>query len=171
MLKIIKRKYLRNRTERNIRTRDLSRINEPLKKLGFIVDESDFMDFEELYNFSWLLNIQRKDIRIFSFLETKMKQPTLRQNQVYHKDFTWKGEIINRNAIEFLDYPFDVMIGFYKGQNEFLDLMMSASKSKFKVGLAGADPRLFDLIIKVETGDMDNFRFELKKFMQILNKI
>lgn len=171
MLKLIKRRYIQSKTERNIRSRDLSKINEPLHKLGFIVDEREFIDFEELYAFSRLLDIQRKDIRIFSFLETKLKQPTLRQNQVYHKDFTWQGEITNKNAIEFLDYPFDVMIGYYKGSNEFLNLMMSASRSKFKVGLADADPRLFDLIIKVQTSDMNNFRLELKRYMQILNKI
>ena len=171
MIKRLKRKNIRAKTERNIRSRDLSKINEPLTRLGFLVNESDFIDFEELYEFSSLLNIQRKDVKIFSFLETKMKLPSLRQNQVYHKDFSWKGEIISKNALEFLDFPFDVLIGYYGSSNEFLDLMVSASNAKFKVGLANADVRLFDLIIKIDIHDLEKFKFELKKFLRILNKI
>ena len=131
MFKKLKQRSIKNKIERNIRLRDMSKVNEPLRQLGILVDEGDFIDFEELYDFSALLDIQRKDVKIFSFLETKLKLPSLRQNQVYHKDFTWRGEIGNKNAMEFLDTPFDVLIGFYKGSNEYLDLMVSTSKAKF----------------------------------------
>lgn len=171
MFKKLKQKSLQKQTERNIRQRDASQVNEPLTRLGLLVDESEFQDFEELYDFSMLLGIQRKDVKVFSFLPTKQKLPSLRQNQIYHKDFTWKGEIHNQNAREFLEMPFDVLIGYYKGSHEFLDLMVSASKAKFKVGVARADPRLYDLIIEIEPEDISAFKTELKKYLKILKKI
>ncbi len=171
MFKKIKQKSLQKLTEKNIRERDLSRVNEPLKRLGFLVDESEFQEFEELYDFAVALGIQRKDVKVFSFLESKKKLPSLRQNQIHNRDFTWKGEIHNQNAQEFLDVPFDVLIGYYRGANEFLDLMVSASKAKFKVGVAEADPRLYDLIIEIQPDKVTEFKAELKKYLKILNKI
>ncbi|PKA81898.1 hypothetical protein ATE92_0011 [Ulvibacter sp. MAR_2010_11] len=171
MFKKLKQKSLQKQTEKNIRQRDISQINEPLKRLGFLVDESEFQDFEELYDFSAALGIQRKDVKVFSFLEYRKKLPTLQQNQIHNKDFSWNGEIHNLNAQEFLDEPLDVLIGFYKGSHEFLDLMVSASKAKFKVGVAKADPRLYDLIIEIQPQKVVEFREELKKYLQILNKI
>lgn len=171
MFKKIKQRSLRKQTEKNIRQRDTSHMNEPLTRLGFLIQEVDFEDLEELYEFSSLLGIQRKDVKIFSFLTFKKKLPSLRQNQVHDKDFTWRGEINNQNAQEFLDIPFDVLIGYYKGSNDFLDLMVSASKAKFKVGVANADSRLYDLIIEIEPHKINEFKSELKKYLKILKKI
>ncbi|WP_290625575.1 hypothetical protein [Altibacter sp.] len=171
MLKKLKQRSLQKLTEKNLKDRDLSQMNAPLTRLGFLVDESEFQEFDVLYDFASALGIQRKDVKVFSFLESKRKLPSLRHNQVYNKDFTWKGELHNQNAQEFLDVPFDVLIGYYKGSNEFLDLMVSASKAKFKVGVIHADPRLYDLIIAIPPENVNGFRDELKKYLKILNKI
>lgn len=171
MFKKLKQKSLQKKTETNIRSRDLSQVNEPLKRLGFLVDEAEFQDFELLYDFSNDFNIQRKDVMVFSFLESKKKLPSLRSNQVHNKDFTWRGEIHNLNAQEYLNIPFDVLIGFYDGTNEFLDLMVSESKAKFKVGVANSDKRLFDLILEISAQNITEFKAELKKYLRILNKI
>jgi hypothetical protein len=171
MFKKLKQRSLQKQTEKNIQQRDTSQVNEPLIRLGFLVDESEFQEFEELYEFSALLGIQRKDVKVFSFLTFKKKLPSLRQNQVHDKDFTWGGEIKNQNAREFLEIPFDVLIGYYKGSHDYLDLMVSVSKAKFKVGVADADPRLYDLIIEIQPEKIDAFKAELKKYLKILKKI
>ena len=171
MFEKIKRKSLRKVTERNLSERDLSKVNAPLKTLGFIVDERVFQEFDALLDFHKDLNIVPKDIKIFSFIEVKRKLPSLRQNQVQCKDFNWKGEMHNQNAQEFLDKDFDVLVGYYKGKNEFLDVMISQSKAKFKVGLASSDERLFDLLLTVDLGNIPLFKQELVKYLKILNKI
>lgn len=171
MFEKLKRKSLRKITERHIAQRDLSQLNAPLTTLGFVVDEMAFQDFEKLYDFSQFLGLQRKDVKIFSFLEVKKKTPTLRQNQINNKDFGWKGEILNQNAQEFLSIPFDVLIGYYQGNHEFLDLMVSVSKAKFKVGFEGADDRLYDLLMAFAPSQTEAFKVELKKYLEILNKI
>ncbi len=171
MLKKVKQHSLKKHTEKNLTARDISQRNAPLKFLGFLVDETIFDDFEMLYEFGRELGLQRKDIKFFTFVETRRKIPSLRQNQITNKEFTWRGEIHNQNAQEFLDYPFDVLIGFYKGKHEYLGAMVAQSKAKFKIGLNGADERLFDLLLTVDLQKPEAFKSEAKKYLKILKKI
>jgi hypothetical protein len=171
MFKNLRYRSLQKKTERNLKVRDTSQVNAPLKTLGFLVDENVTTDFEALYEFWRDLGIQRKDVKVFSFVEVKKKLPTLRQNQIQNKEFSWKGEIHNQNAREFLDVPFDVLIGYYHGTNQFLNLMVTESKAKFKVGAADADDRLFDLLIDIKLDKIAEFKTEFVKYMKILGKI
>ncbi|NND64089.1 MAG: hypothetical protein HKN48_12935 [Flavobacteriaceae bacterium] len=171
MFEKLKRRSLQKHVERNLKGRDTSQINARLHTLGFLVDEMKYPDLEQFDDFWSILNLQPKDVKVFSFLETKKKLPSLRQNQVHNKDFNWKGEMHNQNAQEFLDREFDVLVGFYDGKHEFLDLMVSRSKAKFKVGFQNSDARLYDLLIAVKPSEFDIFGKELKKYLTILNKI
>ena len=171
MFKKLKQYSIKRITDKNLNSRDLSEINAPLITLGFLVDETLFQDFETLYDYSNLLGIQRKDIKIFSFRDFKKNTPSLRQDQISDKDFTWDGTIKNISAQEFLGKSFDVLIGYYNGNHEFLDMMVSESKAKFKIGGIGADERLFDLLIAVELENMEAFKDETKKYLTVLNKL
>ncbi|SRX52179.1 DUF6913 domain-containing protein [Aequorivita lipolytica] len=171
MLKKVKHHSLKKHTDKNLMHRDISERNAPLKYLGFLVDETYFDNFELFYEFGKELGLQRKDIKLFTFIETRRRIPTLRQNQITNKEFTWRGEIHNQNAHEFLDYPFDVLIGFYNGKHEFLSAMAAQSKAKFKIGFNGADERLFDLLLTVDLQKPETFKSEVKKYLTILKKI
>ncbi|MCZ6593323.1 MAG: hypothetical protein O6943_00230 [Bacteroidetes bacterium] len=171
MFERLKRRSLKKVTERNLAHRDLSQLNSTLKTLGFIVDEKLIQDFEPLYDFYVEFKLLPKDVKVFTFIEVKKKLPSLLQNQVQSKDFNWKGEMHNQNASEFLDKDFDVLVGYYEGKHEFLDAMISQSNAKFKVGFAGGDKRLFDLLISVKPNEIETFKIELKKYLEILKKL
>jgi hypothetical protein len=171
MLKNLKKKSIRKQTIKNLEKRDLSEVNAPLRTLGFLVDETFFQDFENLLEYSKFLQIQPKDVKVFSFIEYKKKAPSLRLNQISNKDFSWGGVIQNQSAKEFLNLPLDVLVGYYKGSHEYLDLMVSESNAKFKVGGVGADRRLFDLIIEIDMHNTEAFKIELKKYLTVLNKL
>lgn len=171
MLKKIKNNSLKKHTEKNLTERDVSQRNTPLKYLGFLVDEDFFNDFEMLYEFGTELGLQRKDVKLFTFVETRRKIPSLRQNQITNKEFSWRGEINNQSARDFLDFPFDVLIGFNSQKHEFLSSMVAQSKAKFKIGFRGADERLYDLMLAVDPKNKDNFKNEVSKYLKILKKI
>ena len=171
MLKKVKHHSLKKHTERKLNERDISGRNTALKYLAFLVDEVFFDDFEMLYEFGSELGLQRKDIKIFTFVETRRKIPSLRQNQITNKEFNWKGEINNQNAQEFLDFAFDVLIGFYKGKHEFLSAMAAQSNSKFKIGFHGANERIYDLLLGVDLQNPEAFKSEIKKYLKIFKKI
>ena len=171
MLEKLKRRSIKKCIDQYVASRDTSGRNSPLQTLGILVDESLIPD---LYMFDYLpakLNVHPNKFRLFSFLEVKKKLPSIRQNQINNKDFGFKGRINNPNALEFTGRPFDVLIGYYQGKNVFMDQLMAMSKARFKVGFAGGDERLFDLILQQGPDDYKLFSRELKKYLQILNKI
>jgi len=171
MLKKIKQRSFQRSIDKNLESRDISQVNAPLKSIGFLVDENVFVDLEALYDIGTSLGLQRKDVKLFSFVTFSKKAPSLRQNQIHNKDFSWKGTIDNQNANEFLDIPFDVLVGYYESSQQYLDAMVSKSAAKFKVGLQAGDERLFDLILSVDVKNTKLFKEELEKYMKILKKI
>lgn len=171
MLKSLQKRYLLKKIEKNLKNRDLSNLNSKVITLGFLVDEDFFSDFEKLYTLSEKMGLHHKDVKIFTFMNVKKKLPSLRNNQIINKEFSWKGIIQNQNANEYLGKPFDVLVGYYKDQNCFLDLMISKSKANFKVGFKGVDDRLYDLIIDVDPLKINDFKRELIKYLRVLNKI
>ncbi len=178
MFEKLKRKSIERRIEKNVQDRDLTQRNTSLRTLGFLVDETTFSEFEKLYDFYKEFHLQTKDVKIFSFIASKRKLPSLRQNQITNKDFSWRGEIHNQNAKEFMDIPFDALIGFYKGNHAFLDCMVAGSNAKFKVGFSEGNTSLFDLVLDLEPfnssggiGNIEKFKNELKKYFEILGKV
>ena len=171
MFTAFKKRAIKKHIQRNIASRDVTHRNEPLVRLGFLVDQDHLDDDEVLMEWGPELGVHQKDIRVLCYLETKDKKPTLRQNQVYHKNFDWKGQIHNEEALLFLDEPFDVLVGIYNGPNAYMDLMISSSKAHFKVGLQGGNNELFDLVLGVPAGNLEQIKKELKKYLRVLNKI
>ena len=171
MLKIFQKKQLKKRTLSFLKNRDSSNLNDSVVTMGFLIDEDLFQDSEKLLEVSREIGLQNKDIAIFTFMKVKKKLPSLRQNQINNKHFSWKGIIQNQNANEFLEMPFDVFVGYYKGENDYLDLMVAKSKAKFKVGFKDVDNRLFDLILSVDPLKTNNFKRELVKYLRVLGKI
>lgn len=171
MLKKFKLKSIKKFTAKNLEKRDISNRNNQMKHLGFLVHESYFDNFELLYNLGVDLGVQRKDVKVFTFVETKRKIPTLRIDQITNKEFSWRGEIQCQTANDFLEFPFDVLIGFYKNENEYLDALVSKSNAKFKIGFVGTDERLYDLLLDIDPKNIEVFKEELMKYLKILNKI
>jgi hypothetical protein len=171
MLKRIQKIFFKKIVDNNLKNRDLSNINDQLHSIGFLVDEEIKIDFEKFYEISKELGLHEKDVKIFSFSEVKTKTPTLHQNKINNKHFTWKGEIHNQNANEFLETPFDVLVGYYLSKNDYLDVMVSKSKAKFKMGFKEVDNRLFDLLIDVDPLNFNAIKKELVKYFRTLNKI
>ena len=87
------------------------------------------------------------------------------------KDFGWKGKIKNSDLESFINEPFDMMICFYKNPVLQLNQIVASSKALFKVGISNEDERLYDLIIDIELKDINIFKQELKKYLNILKKL
>ena len=121
MFEKLKRRSLRKITERHVMNRDLSKVNDPVKTVGFLVDEKIFKEFETFYDFYSDLELVPKDIKVFSFIEAKKKLPSLRQNQVQCKDFNWKGEM----------HKFKV--GFVGADERLFDLLITVDAKNVKL--------------------------------------
>ena len=171
MFKRIKKIFFKKHITKNLKNRTMFDVNDYLTMIGFLVNEEDNIDFEIFFDISSTLGVHQKDIKIFSFIDIKTKTPTLIQNRIYSNHFNWRGEINNKNALDFLNTKLDVLVSYYSTKNNYLNLMTSKSKAKFKVGFNGVDNRLFDLIINVDPQKNLDVKGELLKYFKVLNKI
>lgn len=170
MIDQLKRYALRKQIDKNLIRRDLSNRNNRLKKLGFLIDETVFDTVEALMSFGEELQLHPKDVRVFGFSSVEKTTAAL-QDQITNKEFGWFGQLQNQSALEFLNIPFDVLVGFYRGDNIYLDAMAAQSSAGFKIGFSGADQRLYDLILSTDPDDFETAKSEIIKYLRILNKI
>lgn len=87
------------------------------------------------------------------------------------KDFGWYGKIKSENLNSILTKKYDLLINYGKVENIYYNLLILQSKAAFKVGFSHLDNRLYDLMIGGENVGFSLFNSELKKYLEILNKI
>jgi hypothetical protein len=171
MFKRIQKIFFTRNITKNLKKRTMFGVNDSLTTIGFLVNEEEHINFDIFFDMSIALGVQQKDTKIFSFTDIKTKTPTLIQNKIFSNHFNWRGEINNNNALDFLNTQLDVLVSYYDTKNNYLNLMTSKSKAKFKVGFNGVDDRLFDLIINVDPQKNLDVKSELLKYFKVLNKI
>lgn len=171
MLERLKRISLRRNMEKHLEQRDISHRNGSLKHLAFLIEENFQDSFELFYEFGNRLGLQQENIKVFTFIRTKERIPNLSDSQISSKDFSLMGEIQNQNALNFLEYPFDAMIGYYAGKQSFLEAMIAKSKANFKIGFAGTDSRLYDLLLSIDPSNFELASKEIEKYLKVLKKI
>jgi glutaredoxin 2 len=86
-------------------------------------------------------------------------------------DFGWKGKIKNPELEQFLNQPYDVLLGYYNSDISEMHQIIAMSKANLKVGIHHHDERLFDLILNLSVIRFDIFKTEFKKYLTILNKL
>jgi len=171
MLKNIKQVVFEKKIRKYILERNVFEKNLKIKNIAFLVDEDTYQNFEALNLFSESIGLHRKDVKIFSFKNFEKSAPTLRQDTVSQKDFTFNGVLKNGIANDFLNSDFDVLVGYYHGRHLYLDLMMAQSKAVLKVGLNETDERLFDLQLALKPKEEDVFAVEMKKYLSAMQII
>ena len=171
MFKRIQKIFFTRNINKNLKKRTMFGVNDSLTTIGFLVNEEEHINFDIFFDMSIALGVQQKDTKIFYFTDIKTKTPTLIQNKILSNHFNWRGEINNNNALDFLNTQLDVLVSYYDTKNNYLNLMTSKSKAKFKVGFNGVDNRLFDLIINVDPQKNLDVKGELLKYFKVLNKI
>ena len=117
-----------------------------------------------------LLELMENDIETISLQKIKSKNDT-DENVFTAKDFGWYGKIKSKQLNNILTKKYDLLINYSKVENIYSNLLILQSKAAFKVGFSHFDNRLYDLMIEGENINIDLFNKELKKYLEILNKI
>lgn len=113
------------------------------------------------------LNIDISKIETIIYIKKRMKEENS-ENVLTENDFNWLGKIKRKYIQNLVNLKFDLLINL-TANNLLLDYLVALSKAKFKVGFSNADKRLYDFMI--DTNKVSVFSVELKKYLQILNKL
>lgn len=124
------------------------------------------------------INIKEETDIIFDFTSSKIisfkDQIKKGESSTLHfsdKSFGWKGQVKDPNLKSFLDKPFDLLIGYFNKPNLYTELAVLHSKAKFKTGISKVNQSLYELEINEIPKNTERFLVELKKYLQILNKL
>ncbi|WP_299526086.1 hypothetical protein [Winogradskyella sp.] len=142
-----------------------------VKTIAVLLNADEFIDFEVFRQYFKALSLRSPKHKIVAFTNDDKFVASQWETYFSPKDFGWKGKINNTDLKSFIDEAYDVLISYYKEENLQLNFITAASRANLKVGLSRNDERLYDLIIDVKPKEVDIFKTEFKKYLNILNKL
>ena len=145
--------------------------SDKIQSVGIIFDYNNFQDYDffKLIFTDLGLNINR--LRFIAMIDSNKDQPNSWDAFYSKENFDWLGHCKNAEVNEFVNFPFDLLLSYYKPNCYELNIVTAMSKANFKVGLSTEDERLHDLNLEIEPKNTSTFKIELIKYLKTLNKI
>ncbi|NRD21147.1 hypothetical protein HNV08_13900 [Winogradskyella eckloniae] len=171
ILKAFKEKSNRKYVNKLLAERKSSVNNDKVKTVAVLLNASEFHEFEVFRVYFKELGLNSPKHKIVAFTMDDKLEHNQWNAHFSPKDFGWNGKIKNLDLQSFIDEPFDMLICFFKNPVLQLNQMTAVSNANFKVGISKEDERLYDLIIDVELKNINIFKQELKKYLNILKKL
>lgn len=171
MFKKLQSNYFEKRLERALRKRDRSGMNNAIKTIGILYNGDKIKEVAFFKALISSLKISEENVTYLALVTFDKKQPSLLKHSFSKKDFSWFGNLKSSLTKEFVRKNFDMLISYYDTADEYLDLITAQSNASFKVGLAKADERLFDLMLAVRPNEKADFNAEILKYLKILRKL
>ena len=154
-----------------LESRKVAMNSNKIKTFGIILNSEEFQNIEGFNVFFDELGLKSPKHKIISFALDDNTEHSTWEMQFTSKDFGWRGKINNVELQTFIDTEFDILISYYKQDILELKLVTALSKANFKVGISRDDDRLYDLIIDLNPSEIELFKKELIKYLNILNKL
>ena len=171
ILKAFKEKSNQKYVNKLLSARRAAVNSQKVKTIAVLLNADEFTDFEEFRHYFKALNLTSPKHKIVAYTSDDKFEASQWETYFSPKDFGWKGKINNTDLQLFIDESYDVLISYYKVESLQLNFITAASRANLKVGLSRKDERLYDLIIDVEPKEIDLFKIEFKKYLNILNKL
>ena len=171
IFRVFKEKSNQKHINRLLNSRYSAVHQKKIESVGVILNLTEFGDLDAFRNFFKELDLLPIKTKIITFVEDNKITEKLWDTYFSPKDFGWKDTIKNIELQSFIDTEFDALICFYRQNILELNLLTALSKSNFKIGISNEDPRLYDLILDVQSNDFQLFKIELKKYLTVLKKI
>lgn len=173
ILKGFKEKSKKNYINSQLKNRIIKEFNTKVTSIGVVFNTDEINEIPDFNGLAQALGIEKEKVEVIAFkyrVEEKEKEslfnPTFSSKQI-----GWRGLIKDQTLQQFLNKEFDILISYYKKDVTALKLITVASKAKLKVGVLETDERINDIIIKTEVNNFSTFTSEIKKYLNILNKI
>ena len=142
-----------------------------IRSVGVLLNYDEYNNYDKLRFILKDIGIKDNRVKFLALISDEKSVPNHWDAFFYPECFGWKGKFEHVELEEFVTTPFDALISFYNEERWELNLVTALSKANFKIGISDYEPRLFDLIINIETKHIDVFHGELIKYLKRLNKI
>lgn len=170
MIGSLKKYFIRKSFQKLLKSNELNRVvsQGEIKTIGIIADTGFFNEIDlqkEVEECLDLHNVKRCSFKLYD------KKNDASYECFSEKDFGWKGQVKNPNFKDFIEQPFDLLIGYFNKNNLYLENAVLRSNAKFKVGISNVNQELYDIEIAISPKDSKEFILELKRYLKILKKL
>jgi hypothetical protein len=142
-----------------------------IETVGVLLNLDEFKNYDSLRQLLNSIGIKDNKVKFIAYIDDDESKPNSWDSFFNPNDFGWRGKITNTDLQLFIDTEFDALICFYNAEDLELKLVAASSKANFKIGINNSEPRLYDLIINIDTKHLQVFQNELFKYLKVLNKI
>jgi len=170
-LNYIKDFFLKRILKNSLRNVKSSTLGTPIQTVGLLIDESYFLEKDNLVKELIANGIIEKNIKVIAYRDKLKKNEVYSQPTFGMKHLNWKTEITNPEVNGFIIEKFDLLISYYDVEKAILLTITHNSKAYFKVGFSSIDKRLNHLMINTNAENYKVFTHELFRYLRILNKI
>lgn len=171
LIKFLKEISLKNILKSNLKNVKPSILGTPIKTVGVIIDETYFVEKENLTNILVQSGIKPENITVIVFKDKIKKNEIFEKPTFSNRDLSWNGDFKVNFVNEFTNSSFDLLISYYDVEKAPLLLITNKSKALFKAGFSSIDKRLNHLMINTNAENYKVFIHELFRYLKILNKI
>jgi len=171
LIKFLKEISLKNILKSNLKNVKPSILSAPIKTVGVIIDETYFVEKENLTNILVQNGIKSENITVIVFKDKIKKNEIFEKPTFSNREMNWKGDFTVDFINDFTNTTFDLLISYYDVEKAPLLLITNKSKALFKVGFSSIDKRLNHLMINTNAENYKVFIHELFRYLKILNKI
>ena len=171
ILKGFKEKSKKNYINSQLKNRIIKEFNTKVASIGVVFNTDEINEIPDFNGLAQALGIEKEKVEVIAFKYRVEEKESLFNPTFSSKQIGWRGLIKDQTLQQFLNKEFDILISYYKKDVTALKLITVASKAKLKVGVLETDERINDIIIKTEINNFSTFTSEIKKYLNILNKI
>ncbi len=170
MLNWIRRSFLNRIYKRTIKDHSFpkqSRRSKGLKIISVILDDRLGIDKEHFIKIAKYFNIPRRNVRVLTFFQSQKKINESNFATSFTPENISNFGVLNGVLSEFSSRRSDVLINFYDKDDIFLKYLSAKTNKRFSIGFNTVDNELNDLIIEVDSQDIDVFVNECVKYLKI----
>jgi len=139
----------------------------PVQKIAVLNNPTSNLNFENLKLVQKTLGLKSSQFEIFTFKNKNDHYNELRGIVASKDVFSTFGKIKSPEIIEFLKKDFDLLLDFTGMSNLYEKYFSLAIKANYRVGYFHPE-ELYDLMLNIKKGDIDNFASETYKYLTII---
>lgn len=143
-------------------SRQNKKLERTIKSIVVLGEDEDLLNFPKSFSSEIKRNIN--NIEYVKFSE-KREEKTPNFGLF---DFNLWGKIKNDRLQNLVDKEFDLLVNLVK-DNTTINYVSLLSKAKFKISVFQQNQTQYDFMIDQKSTNWDEFNFELKKYIDILN--
>lgn len=169
--KIINRFFLKKIINKRLNLIKNDSLEGKVDTIGIIIDETRKSYIQQVLKEIQAEGIALDQVSVLIYKDTAKNKEVIEEPFFTAKNVSLAGGINKKEAADFLEKPFDVLINYYDENKPCLLLATTQSKAKFKVGFDEVDYRANHFIVKTTVDQVKLFANELFKYLRILKKL